>query len=390
MNGPLALARHARRRPFRGLARLAALAALAAPALLTAPVASGGGDAGTATGLVIRGRGFGHGVGLSQWGAEERARAGQSYRQILSFYYPGSRLASVAGASVRVLLAEERRLQVGSSSAFEVRDGRGRVLRLPPGLYPVTATGRLGSRVLALPLELRPGTEPLKLGDARYRGALRLRREGGRLQAINTLDLEDYLVGVVSSECPGYWPQEALRAQAVASRSYALASLNPRAAFDLFPDDRSQNYRGLEREFASAEAAVAATQGQALLYDGRPITAFFSASNGGLTSGTEDVWGGPPLPYLVSRADEYDASSPVGEWGPVAVSIDALRAAFPALPAAVVSIDVVRTNAQRVRTVSFRGVDGSTHEVAGPTFQARLGLRSTYFTVAPTYPQARG
>jgi SpoIID/LytB domain protein len=366
---------------------LAALALVAALSVVTAPVVSAEtGSAVAARGLAISGHGFGHGVGLSQWGAEERAAAGQTYGQILSFYYPGTRLgAGPTGASVRVLVAEKPSLRFGSAAPFVVRDGQGHVARLQGGRYSLAAGGTLGPAGLAPPLHLQRGAAPLEVAGIRYRGTLLLREEAGRLQAINTLALEDYLVGVVSTENPGYWPQGALRAQAVASRTYALSHLQPSAAFDLYDDDRSQNYHGLQREFPSAATAVTATRGEVLLFDGRPIQAFFSASNGGLTSGVEEVWGGPSLPYLLSRPDPYDARSPATNWGPVNVSVDKLRAAFPRVPSGIATVRVSRTGAERAATVTFVGLDGSSVPVGGRAFQQRLGLRSTYLTVTPTY-----
>ena len=108
-----------------------------------------------------------------------------------------------------------------------------------------TGNGRVGSTQLRLPVVVEPGSAPVQLGGTKYHGTLRISVVAGKLEAINTLALDDYVVDVVSSECPGYWRQDALRAQAVASRSYALTSTRPQASFDLYPDDRSQNYHGM-------------------------------------------------------------------------------------------------------------------------------------------------
>jgi stage II sporulation protein D len=374
-------------RKWPALGGIAALALVAILSLLAAPSVSARSRAGVAaTGVTISGHGFGHGVGLSQWGAQQRAAAGQTYRQILSFYYPGATLGrDPAARTVRVLVAERPRLTIGSAAAFTVRDARGRIVRLKAGRYALSADGVLGSAPLAFPLRPRPGAAPLEIGGIPYRGTLSLQEDDGRLQAIDTLALEDYLVGVVSTENPGYWPQDALCAQAIASRTYALSHLRPNADFDLYADDRSQNYHGLQKEFPSAATAVAATRRQILLFGGRPIEAFFSASNGGLTSGVEGVWGGSGLPYLVSRVDPYDARSPAGSWGPVKVSIDRLRSAFTGLPDGIAEVRVSRTDAERAAVVTFVGIDGSSFQVGGRVFQQRLGLRSTYLTVTPTY-----
>jgi stage II sporulation protein D len=349
--------------------------------------AAGGASAGasSATAVVISGHGFGHGIGLSQWGAEERAVAGQTYDDILSFYYPRTELQTVPDSNVRVWLATRPRLQIGSRSAFSVEDARGQVLHLGSGIYPVAGNGLVGSTPVQLPLVVKPGAAPVQLGGTRYHGTLRISLTGGKLEAVNTLPLDDYVVDVVSSECPGYWRQEALRAQAVASRSYALTSLRPDARFDLYPDDRSQNYHGMVNEFPTAVAAVTATKGRVLFYDGQPVKAYFSASNGGRTSGVEHIWAAAPLPYFVSRPDTFDAKSPDRNWGPVNVSIDRLRAAFQELPTRIVNVTIARNEADRASTVTFVGADGSQVKVDGYAFQQRLGLRSTYLSLTPTY-----
>lgn len=377
-----------RRSRWRAWSRFAARGLAAAVLAGTCTVAAAGGasaEAGSATAVVIRGHGFGHGIGLSQWGAEERAAAGQTFGEILSFYYPGTELRMIPDSNVRVWLAARPSLQIGSRSPFSVRDARGRVLQLPGGLYPVAGNGRVGSTQLRLPVVVSPGSAPVQLGGTKYHGTLRVSFVAGKLEAINTLPLDDYIVDVVSSECPGYWRQDALRAQAVASRSYALTSTRPQASFDLYPDDRSQNYHGMVNEFRSAVAAVAATKHEVLFYNGRPVKAYFSASNGGRTSGVENIWDTEALPYFVSRTDSFDAKSPDRNWGPVTLSMDRLRTTFTGLPARIVNVTIVRNEADRASTVTFVGSDGSQVAIDGYSFQQRLGLRSTYLSLTPTY-----
>jgi stage II sporulation protein D len=365
----------------RAVVALALAAALSVLAAATATAQSGR----AASAFVVQGHGFGHGIGLSQWGAEERAAAGQTYEDILSFYYPGTQLRTVADSDVRVWLASKPQLRIGSDAAFTVRDAGGRTLKLAAALYTVGVDGVLGSERLRFPLQALPGSAPLQLGGTRYHGTLTVKLDDSRVEAVNTLPLDEYVVDVVSSECPGYWPQHALRAQAVASRSYAVASLRPDADFDVYPDDRSQNYHGMLKEFPTAAAAVASTRDQVLSFGGRTIKAYFSAANGGRTSGVEDVWNSPSVPYLVSRPDTFDARSPDTDWGPVTLDMTRLRAEFPQLPAVVASVDVTRNGAGRVSTLTFVGADGSRFQIGGYAFQQKLGLRSTYLSLTPSY-----
>ena len=176
-----------------------------------------------------------------------------------------------------------------------------------------------------------------------------------------------------------YWRPVALQAQAVAARSYVLAHRRPHADFDVFRDDRSQNYRGLARKFASSRDAVLATAGEVLVFRGRIANAMFSASNGGLTSAG-------PEPYLVTQRDPFDARSPAADWGPVSVSPARLAAVFPELPAPVESLSFTYNASDRVSHVRLYLADGSRKRLSGFEFQQRLGLRSTYFTAGPASP----
>jgi stage II sporulation protein D len=362
---------------------LASLAVVALGLGLAGPVAARGRIA-PVTGVVITGHGYGPGVGMSQWGAEERASAGETHEQILSFYYPGTEIGTAPSATMRVLLAERPRLTVGSRAAFRLVQANGASDLLAAGHEIVTAAGLAGRR-LTFPIRLMPKDAPLMLGGNAYRGTFEVILAGSKLELVNSLPLEQYVADVVSVENPAYWPQEALRAQAIASRSYALASVRASAAFDVYSDNRSQNYRGLRKESTSAEAAASSTRGQVLLYDGAIVPAFFTAANGGMTSNTDDVWQGQPVPYLTSRPDPFDARSPDSNWGPVGVTMSMLRQKFPNLPSTVVQIDVVRNSGDRITSISFVGDNGVSYSVDGATFQQRLDLRSTYATLTAAY-----
>src|SRR5207244_1865034 len=232
---------------------------------------------------------------------------------------PGTDLGTAAG-KVRVLLSSgTRKLTLGSTDAVTVRDGSGAVHDVSAGTYTLTAAmkmkvdGAQKVQALAGPLLFQPGTSALTLGR-RYRGAIQLDAAGGKLRAINLVGLEQYLYGVVPSEMPYTWAPEALKAQAVAARSYALATKRA-GAFDVYKDTRSQVYLGLDHEKPSSNAAVDATAGKVLLYDGAVAKTFFFSTSGGRTASAEDVWG-TAVPYLVSVPDPYDTISPYHTWGP--------------------------------------------------------------------------
>ena len=142
----------------------------------------------------------------------------------------------------------------------------------------------------------------------------------GALRAVNNVQLEAYLYGVVPSEMPYTWVPEALKVQAVAARSYALAVRKLNSWFDLYPDTRSQVYSGIAGEKPSATAAVQETAGEVVLYNGKVATTYFYSSSGGRTAAADEVWAGPPVPYLQSVNDPYDTISPHHRWGPIAIS----------------------------------------------------------------------
>ena len=249
---------------------------------------------------------------------------------------------------------------------------------------PAVAPEELIARELwleALPaaVESDPG---LWLQQRRYRGRLQLRLEGGQLQVVNHVALETYLPSVVGSEMPASWPLEALRAQAVAARTYALKARKPASVFDLQATTASQVYKGVEAETPSTRAAVEGTRGLVLTYDDALIDAVFhSSSAGSATESSGQLWP-RQLPYLVSVPD-FDRESPVREWRqPLDAAL--LGRAFPELEA-VTAIEVVSTTATgRVRQARVLGPSGQLL-LSGAQLRSRLGLKSTWvrFELAP-------
>jgi len=134
-------------------------------------------------------------------------------------------------------------------------------------------------------------------------------RAGKKLQLVNVVALESYLLGVVPGEMPKDWPLDALKAQAVAARTYAIANLVEDRSFDLYSDARSQLYYGANAESPGTTRAVTETRGQVLSYDGAPAETFYFSSSGGKTLSALDAFG-QDLPYLVSVDDPWDETSP--------------------------------------------------------------------------------
>ncbi len=336
--------------------------------------------------FVITGRGWGHGVGMSQWGASGFARRGSSYDRILAHYYRGTTIGQAPVAKVRVLLAPAKRsLTISSEAPFRVRDASGKARALAagkqvlgPGLR-IQAKGAKRKIKLAGPLEFLPGAQPLRL-DRPYRGSIRVDVPGGRLRVINVVGLEQYLYGVVPAEVPDDWPAEVLKAQAVAARSYALATRKVNGDFDLYADVRSQVYRGIDEEEASTNLAVDETAGEVLLYGGRVVTTYFHSTSGGRTASIGDVWpGSSPVPYLVSVDDPYDSASPHHTWGPVVVPAARLDRVLKT-PGRLTDVRPTVNASSRISTITGIGSLGEAG-LRGADVRRALGLRSTWFRI---------
>jgi stage II sporulation protein D len=333
--------------------------------------------------FVLTGSGYGHGVGLSQFGAFAQAQAGRSMEQILAFYYPGTELGTAPVRKLRVLLAPAAKsLTVTSPGTITLRDAAGATHVLPGGKVVLGPELRVPvdgvETPLSGPLSLsaQPG-QLLWLGDKPYRGTLQISSLAGALQVIDLIGLEAYLLGVVPGEIPSTWPAAALQAQAVAARSYALVRLVKGKQWDLFPDTRSQLYLGAGAETAAATAAVRATAGRVLRYDGKVAIAFYSSSNGGRSESALDGFG-LDLPYLPSQADPWDEVSPNHVWPPVSYTGAQLAKAFK-LPSPVVDVQSQLTGSGRVRTLTLTAADGLSLGVTGTEARRRLTLRSTAF-----------
>ena len=266
--------------------------------------------------FLFDGRGWGHGVGMSQWGAEGYARHGFSYRKILAHYYPSTRLERWDPKPVRVLLRDGAdAVRVGSAAPFVVVDARGKKLSLPARAVVVNRKLVLRKKHLKPPLRFEPGAQPLTYDGAGYRGDLILKKKPNGLMVVNVLPLDRYLRGVVPWEVPKGWHEAAYRAQAVAARSYTLATLHPGADFDLYPDQRSQMYGGIRAERPQTNLAIGATAGEVLTWHGHVIAAFYFSTSGGRTSSVHDAWPhARQVPYLVSVPDPYDYISPHHVW----------------------------------------------------------------------------
>jgi stage II sporulation protein D len=360
------------------------ISALLAAVLGLAPSAHAG------TLFVLNGRGWGHGVGMSQWGAFGMAKAGTSYGDILRHYYTGVGVVTRPSQTVRVELATGRTsLLVGSSGSFRVSAGTRSATHTAGGATVTkTSTGRIkvegisGAFDSPATFTATSASNPLRLGSWRYRGAFVVSLKDGRLRLVNRLDMDLYVRGVVPRESPAWWPAAALRAQAVAARSYALYSLlhGPGKCNGAFcPDTRDQVYGGLDGEEPSTNDAVVATAREVIVDKaGNVAQAFFHSSSGGRTADSADIWSGS-VSYLKSVADPRDLvkENPNRFWR-VLRSPTELRNQL-ALPRTPDDATVTRDSSDRVGSIRASGPGWATIVDGGDSLRWRMGLKSNRF-----------
>lgn len=394
-----------------------ALAAPLAAVLFAAPAASKAVDQTYAVPrdgrVLVTGRGFGHGRGMSQYGAQGAALQGKTWRDIVAFYYPGTEITQ-RRARVRVLITADigNDVVVKAAPGLRVRDlGDGKVYPLPTD--PKISQWRLGvdadgkSVVFAYTtrwVRWRPEgkAKPALAGDGqfradgpvalvtsygvtRYRGALRAASPSPGSKdrdTVNVVRMDDYVRGVVAQEMPASWKPEAVRAQAVAARTYAMRSRadNIDGHYQICDTTSCQVYGGYDAEDPRSNAAVAATSGTILTYQGYPAFTQFSASTGGRTSKGS-------MPYLVAKDDPYDGfeGNPVHTWK-MLVDLDVFEREYPAL-GQIKSVRVVQRDGGgewdgRVEKLILVGGQGQ-KALSGDEFRWQFGLRSNWFALAP-------
>ena len=225
----------------------------------------------------------------------------------------------------------------------------------------------------------------------RYNGGFRFERiNGGKLTVVNMVGLEDYVKGVLPYEMADSWPLEALKAQAVAARSYTLSLGTKHSAqhFDICDNIDCQVYQGRNKAGATTDAATDQTAGQVALYDGKPIQAFFYSSNGGASESVSNVWGSNQslYPYLTGKADPYESSLDLKNyWERSFTSAQIISKALKgySVSGAIVSAAVTAyTDVGNPKTITFTDSAGKNYTVSSAKVLSGLGLPSFRFGFA--------
>jgi len=291
-----------------------------------------------------------------------------------------------AAVELRVAIAKNAfQVQIGSTTEAVVLDASGKEVGeiAPMGslfAQPSGAGVSLGN-LQSSQLLIEPEEDGyVWINDRWYRGKVKVLLQGKNIIAINYVDIEEYLYSVVGSEAVPSWPIEALKAQAVASRTYALYkhSTAENSLYDLDTTQMTQVYKGVASEYVSTHEAVNATQGEVMTYEGKAILAVFHSSSGGHTENVEDVWTSP-LPYLRAVVD-YDYKSPVFQWTET-FSPGELGNLIGEVGNVLEMIPETTTPHGRVITMKVVGDRGS-KLVKGADLRKLLGLRSTLFSVS--------
>ena len=229
-------------------------------------------------------------------------------------YYGPIRLEQVK-QSLSIATGNGSVTQKSLAEGLFVVDASGRVLPLQESLSQVELTSADGTGRLMIAGTLNLAELSLGGMTARYRGNMELRRDDGGMTVINELPIEEYLYGVLPSEVYAGWPVEALKAQAVAARTYLLSQFGNRSlqGFDVQASQMSQVYKGYNAEHEATTKAVNETAGWVITLNKRPIAAFFHASSGGYTENCEEVWL-DMLSYIRGRPDPFDFNSRHYDW----------------------------------------------------------------------------
>lgn len=358
--------------------------------------------------VTVKGHGYGHGIGMSQYGAQGAARAGVTYRPILATYYPGTTLAKKTG-NIRVLISKDTTVSVvvaGRSSMTFRTVSDGKKVTLPTTIsgstvkqwrimpqssnkkkstlqYKTTGSWKTyASKVWTGDAQFEATAMRLILPDgswAAYRGILRssVPKAGSTdRNTVNVLPIESYLLGVVPAEMPSSWMPEALKAQAIAARTYAVRGLVPSRYYDMCDTTSCQVYRGYSAETKATNAAISATKTIILTYAGKPAFTQFSSSSGGFTAPGSQ-------PYLKAVADPRDdwSGNANHDWTK-AVSATTIQKAYPSI-GTLKELKITKRNGHgdwggRVTTVSLVG-SKKTVSISGDDARWSFGLRSNWF-----------
>jgi stage II sporulation protein D len=365
--------------------------------------------------FTVKGAGFGHGHGMSQYGAYGAATKGLSWKEILAFYYPGTTLQTLSSSTtikVWITADNDNNLKVLPAEGLKVYDSNDHSLTLPTGTkyrsWRITRSGsgyrlswkdadggyttfstKLDTSTWMVSTKAKVVKVRLPNGATReYRGTLRLIKRGTGGRTVNKVKLEDYVRSVVPSEMPTSWATDAVRSQAVAARSYAIRTRESTSysGYDICDTTACQVYGGratttsagkrIVRETAAGTAAARATAGTIVTYGGQVALTQFASSNGGAMSN-----GG--YSYLRAKNDPYDGVVKSQAWSRK-ITAKAVAKAYPSV-GTVKQLKITKRDGSgryggRVVSIQIIG-SKKTQTVTGSAFQGKFSMRSSLYKI---------
>jgi len=391
-----------RREPPRGTVVVVAAAALA----LVASAWVARDDPAPQTGetvFLLPGRGFGHGVGMSQWGARGATKQGLTADRIITHYYRGVEIADGHSEPVRVLVGENLDTATLRSTGRWITSSDIGPHLLAAGEVTITRDGDALRARGPNGAELQGGAKelvfnaasPIAVDDRRYRGTIRVMLGERGVDVVNEVPVEAYVRSVISREMSPEWATdafEALKAQAIVARTYALANRTTSRHFDLYADTRSQVYGGVTDEDPRTDRAVSETAGRVVTYHGDLITAFYSSSSGGHTESGDVMFPvAKSRPYLASVEDPYDTEAPLHRWGAIPTFSTGELNERLGLTAPVTRIEITRRGeSPRVFETRIHVAPFGSVRMTGAYLRRELELPDTWFDVLTRTRTAEG
>jgi len=363
--------------------------------------------------FIVTGSGYGHGVGMSQIGAEGQALEGLTATEILNYWFPGT-------AVVPTPVNKKIKVNIGhsiSSGSFTLKPvDTSTAWSVGTQSLPINSTLKFsisGKSIALVVITPKQATQTFsskspwtlsfngllatniqgKVMNLRY-GSIGVKLVGSKIEVTDTMSIEQYVLGI--SEVSSSWPTAALQAQVIASRTYGLAHTTIRSVCDcnVYSSNYDQVYVGYAKESESTygqfwSAAVTATQSDAnsalaITYQGKPISVFFFASDGGVTQSAAEVWGSGQ-PYLTNVKDPWSLDiflNPYyAHWQRV-ISQNDMAAAFALPDVAIVSI-TSRASSNAATVITATSSTGATASLSVGDFKSKLRLPSSWFEIAP-------
>lgn len=348
-------------------------------------------------GFYVQGKGgYGHGVGMTQFGAKGMAEQEYKYDEIIKYYYTGVNIEKRNTDNVNIkvkisldlgspdinitsdqpysvvyktkdndteqIVENQIACPAQSTTSFKYMDGNivitnDKVIddstQLPQTIVSIDAVRVIPSDTGVLSYINKGNPLP-------YAGEFKIypNNSSKNLDLINILPLEEYLRGVVPAEMPSSWHEEALKAQTLAARTYALRRISDKKIFDVYDSTLSQAYKGLSVVNDKVDNLIKATKGEVVTYNGGLADTVYSASAGGYTVDSTFAWGGSDVPYLKGKPDPYDNSEYATYWWNVNITRDQISSAYPQV-GVVLNVEITNKMFDRPVELKITGTKGT-------------------------------